>query len=403
MRHLRPIFALLACLHAAVAAAGPPPVPSLTAHHSPSREGVEGGLWMAAEEYERALALSPRRVADPALEAYLRDIVCRLAPDYCADIRIYVMRTPHFNASMMPNGAMQVWTGLLIRVRSEAQLAAVLGHELGHYLRQHGLQQMEELQRKGNLLTLFTLGLGAAVVGGGMGAGTAEAASLGAQLGTLGSLFAFSRENETEADRFGLHLIARAGYDPGEAPTVWQNLIDEDRADDGETEKRSAFFATHPAPEERMASMRAASAQETATLTIAADEARRRHLDAVSRHLATWFGDEIALHQPKKSEWLFRQLLDAGFAPGVVNYHLGEVARLKDTSTLSRAALEHYEAALRYPDAPAETHRAIGLWKLKSKDLPGAREHLTAYLEAAPRAGDRAMIEYYLSSMGSVP
>lgn len=402
MRRVPTCLALLACLHAG-AAANPPPTPSLSAHHSPSREGVEGGLWMAAEDYERVIAQSPRRIADPALEAYLHDIVCRLAPDYCADIRLYVMRTPYFNASMMPNGAMQVWTGLLIRVRNEAQLAAVLGHELGHYLRQHGLQQMEDLRRKGNLLTLFTLGLGAAVVGGGVGAGTAEAASLGAQLGMLGSLFAFSREHETEADRYGLHLIARAGYDPDEAPTVWQNLIDEDRADDGEAEERSAFFATHPAPDERMAGMRADSARETAARTITADEARRRHLDAVRPHLATWFGDEIALHQPRKSEWLFRRLLDAGFVPGVVNYQLGEVARLKDTSTLSRAALDHYETALMYPDAPAETHRAIGLWKLKAKELPEAREHLTAYLEAAPGAGDRAMIEYYLSLTGTAP
>lgn len=377
--------------------------PTLSANHTPLRHGVEGGLWMLSEQCERAIAQSPRRVDDAALESYLHDIVCRLSPDYCADIRVYVVRTPYFNASMMPNGAMQVWTGLLARVRNEAQLAAVLGHELGHYLRRHGLQQMEDVRLRSNLLTFFTLGLGAAVAGGGIGAGTAQAASLGAHFGTLGSLFAFSREHETEADLFGLRLLAEAGYSPDAAPAVWQDLIDEERADDGKSDSRLPFFTTHPAPEKRMTALRMESGRSTATPTINEIEARERYLAAVRFHLREWLEDELALNHPKKSELLLRRMLDVEFAPGIVHYLLGEVSRREDTGSLSTAALEHYEVALTFPDAPPEAHRAIGLWKLKSKDMPSARTHLASYLAAAPDASDRAMIEYYLTQMGPWP
>lgn len=392
------------CLLAAdVPSATPALAPTLGANHAPPSDGVEGGLWMASEQYERLLTQSPRRVRDAALESYLREIVCRLSPDYCDDVRIYVVRTPYFNATMLPNGAMQVWTGLLIRVRDEAQLAAVLGHELGHYLRRHSLEQMEDLRHKSNLLTLFTLGLGAAVVGGGIDAGAANAASLGAQIGTLGSITAFSREHETEADLFGLGLLANTGYDPHAAPTVWQDLIDEDRADDGDTESRSAFFASHPAPEQRMAALREASERQGGTVTVEAAEARQRYLAAVEGHLKEWLADEVALHQPKRSKFLFRRMLEGGFAPGLVSYELGEVSRLEDTSALSEEARHYYEKALTFPDAPPEAHRALGLWHLKAKDPAAARTHFTAYLDAAPGAGDRAMIEYYLTLTGTAP
>ena len=72
-------------------------------------------------------------VRDPVLNAYVRKVLCRTIGDaHCAPIRLYIIRTSQFNASMAPNGMMQVWTGLLLRMDNEAQLATVLGHEMGH-------------------------------------------------------------------------------------------------------------------------------------------------------------------------------------------------------------------------------------------------------------------------------
>ena len=101
----------------------------------PSIETVEAGLWMQMNNYEEKLKTSGSRLKDENLENYLKGILCELTPEYCEDIRVYVQDIPFFNAFMAPNGMMVVWTGLLLRVQNEAQLATVIGHEAGHYIK----------------------------------------------------------------------------------------------------------------------------------------------------------------------------------------------------------------------------------------------------------------------------
>ena len=93
---------------------------------------------------ERQLRRSPFLVRDKALHDYIESIACRLGKDHCPDIRVYIVRTPLFNASMAPNGMLQVWTGLLLRMDNEAQLAAVLGHEIGHYVERHSVERLRD-------------------------------------------------------------------------------------------------------------------------------------------------------------------------------------------------------------------------------------------------------------------
>lgn len=72
----------------------------------PPVESDEAGLWMHMDRVERELRNSGRVVADPILNSFVRQIICRLTSDYCSDIRVYVVETPHFNASTAPNGVM---------------------------------------------------------------------------------------------------------------------------------------------------------------------------------------------------------------------------------------------------------------------------------------------------------
>ena len=97
----------------------------------------EGGLWALMDREEAKLKRSSFLIRDKALQQYVSGIACRLAGDHCPGVRVYLVRTPVFNANMAPNGMMQVWSGLLLRMGNEAQLAAVLGHEIGHYLARH--------------------------------------------------------------------------------------------------------------------------------------------------------------------------------------------------------------------------------------------------------------------------
>src|SRR3546814_1178828 len=85
----------------------------------------EIGLWQRDDEYERALVASPVVIRDEALSAYVKSVLCRaVGTDRCDATRVYILREPTFNATMSPNGTMRVYSGLLLRVRSEAELAA---------------------------------------------------------------------------------------------------------------------------------------------------------------------------------------------------------------------------------------------------------------------------------------
>ena len=133
------------------------PLREMAPGERPSEDTDEGGLWTALDESERALQRSPLLVRDPALNAYVKDLVCRLAGDYCKDMRVYIVRRPYFNASMAPNGVMQVWTGALLRSENEAQIGFVLGHEIGHFLHQHSIKQWRRSKDVLNALSILQL------------------------------------------------------------------------------------------------------------------------------------------------------------------------------------------------------------------------------------------------------
>ena len=119
----------------------------------PDLAGEEGGLWALIDREETRLRRSPLRLRDDALMAYLSEACCRLAGEHCPDVRVYALRTPYFNASMAPNGMMQLWSGLLLRMDNEAQMAAILAHEIGRFLQRHSLQQLRDVKARSAFAT----------------------------------------------------------------------------------------------------------------------------------------------------------------------------------------------------------------------------------------------------------
>jgi beta-barrel assembly-enhancing protease len=198
----------------------------------------EGGLWQLVAKSEDELKRSRFLVRDKAVNGYVAGIATRLAGEHAGDIRVYVVHTPQFNAMMAPNGMMQVWTGLLLRARNEAQLAAVLGHEVGHVVAHHPAERISRQM-------MVETGLG--VVGG----VTPELVDIASSAATLGLVLPFSREQEAEADAIGLQYMARAGYDPRQAVQLWKNF--EALGSSGTPE----FMSTHPAPGNRIAELEA--------------------------------------------------------------------------------------------------------------------------------------------------
>lgn len=158
---------------------------------------------------------------------------------------VAVFDSDQVNAFALPGGKIGVYTGLLKVAKNEDQLAAVLGHEVGHVIARHGNERVSQqaVAQKG-------MELASAVAGGG---GVAQQALMGA-LGVgvqYGILLPYSRTQETEADKIGLDLMARAGFDPRESVELWENMAKASGA------KPPELLSTHPAEETRIRNLNA--------------------------------------------------------------------------------------------------------------------------------------------------
>jgi len=149
-----------------------------------------------------------------------------------------VLDDPGFNAFSTPGGYIFVTRGLLERMHNESELAGVLGHEIGHVLRKHYLKAVQ----KGAALSLFTDNVNT----GGSATGQIKGAvvDLVKQTYTKG----LDKEDEFEADRVGVVIATRAGYDPFGLPSVLQILQEQS----GQDNNFSLILKTHPAPADRL-------------------------------------------------------------------------------------------------------------------------------------------------------
>ena len=346
----------------------------------PATDTDEGGLWSLMDREETRLRRSPLAVRDAAVTSYLAGLVRKLAPEHGPDIRIYVMRTPYFNATMAPNGMMQVWSGLLLRVENEAQLATILGHELGHYLERHAVEQLRDAKDKAVLAQLVGL------VGGWAGA-------IG-QVGILASLFAFSREHERRADEFGMRMLVDAGYDGREASKVWENLLGEIRITGGQSAgERSQLFATHPPSGHRRDDLRRLAGQGGGFVGAAEFRA------VVAPFRLGWLQDEIKRGQYEESLVLFDRLLGIDADDPEVRYARGEVYRLRGEGEDLQQAANDLTRAAQSHRAPQDTWRSLGLVEKQRGNAPAAVASFEKYLALAPDAPDAGLVKTYVAEL----
>ena len=360
-------------------------VQNLRPGERPALDTDEAGLWMVTEEAEKQLASSGKVVNDAELEAWLHRILCRLAPMHCVDVRIYIVRTPDFNASMAPNGSMQVWTGLLLRAENEDQLAFVLGHEFTHYLERHTLERWRELRATAGSTVFIQIVTAAA------GVGYAGAA---ATLAAYAGVAAFNRDQERAADLGGFRMLEKAGYDPREAGRIWRALIAE--RDASKDPGKVGFFSTHPSSNERAETLEALVKGSPESQTSSAAK-RTAYADKVGNKRMAWFRDELRVRDYGRSQVLLDRLADIGLPQGEVDYLQGELLRLRNRQGDTPLALEAYRKSVAQDGAPAEAWLQIGLLLMRGDDHGAARDALQHYLAMKPDASDRKMVEYYIN------
>ena len=358
----------------------------------------EKGMWQLMERVEEEISGSNLLIKDAPLTAYLGDLIGRVGGPAARDMRIYLARIPEFNAIMFPTGFTVVFSGLLLRMRNEAQLAGVVAHESSHFLRKHQLRQWRDMRRKTDIFSFLAMGAG--VAGGAAGIYAGDLIQL-AQLGTILSLLKYNRTLEAEADAMGVRLLAEAGYDPRAMSETWEQLIAElDLSAKYRRKKRErdfALFATHPSPEARMADLKV-SAAEVRLPGKTYEPYRQRYLAALGAIRPTLLNDQVKLNDPGASQYVVETLAKDGWN-GLLRFHEGEIWRLRNSSSKgdeARAA-QGYAAAVMYPDAPPDAWRWHGIMLLKQGRGVEARAAFARYLQLAPNAPDAPLVRQMMA------
>jgi predicted Zn-dependent protease len=210
-------------------------------------------LQMSAQSYNQLLQkASKQKVLDTnaAQLARLNSIARKLIPQaeaYRGDAKnwqweVHTINSPELNAFVLPGGKIMFYSGIIDKLKlTDAEIAAIMGHEMAHALREHARERMSS-----QYATQTGIGLAASIFG--LSQGQAELANIA---GDLGIARPHSRTQESEADQIGLVLMAKAGYDPNAAISLWKKM---QAASQGEPPQ---FLSTHPSSSSRIATLQA--------------------------------------------------------------------------------------------------------------------------------------------------
>ncbi len=345
-------------------------------------KGKESRLTARAEREEAFLEASGFLHEDRDLERYLNDVVHRLylstTQDQAAPT-VKVIKDPHLDAFVFPNGRIYVHTGILARLDNEAQLAFLLAHEIIHYSHRHAFRAF------GGFTNDMELG----------SSPTGRLRQLMSRLGntlTIAAMAGYPKALETEADVEGIALVSKAGYDPGEAIRFFEHLKHEL---DTENLKESLFFGIHPRLSKRVETCeiylkRNHHTEEKGFLNERVFLEKTRGVLLLNAFLDLKAGRyETARRSAKK----YLELKDDD--PRVY-YLLGEILRQQSHTMEVQSMKGFYEKAISLDPVYPDPYRAIGLIYYKEEDWDLARKAFESYLSLSPPIQDRAYIVGYL-------
>lgn len=255
LKRLAPSLLLCVCLsaHAGLDLSLPDIGDPASQVMTPTEEQKIGQQMM--DEVRRQLPLGK----DPEINAYIQDLGSRLAshsdaPDY--SYHFFVVDSPQINAFAMPGGYIGVNTGLIEATQSESELGAVLAHEIAHVTQRHLARRL--LRDRGSGWRTAALILAGILVGT-QDPQAGSAATMSAMAGMIQQQLAYSRANESEADRVGMHILHKSRLKPQGMPRFFGRLLQATRYLD----EPPVFLSSHPLTEQRIADAQARSRQLT--------------------------------------------------------------------------------------------------------------------------------------------
>lgn len=300
-------------------------------------------------------------LANPRLQAYVNDIGQKLAQQsHRAQLKwtFTVLDSPEINAFALPGGYVYVTRGIMAYLDSEADLAGVIGHEIGHVTARHGAQRATSQQNAGIGVLAATV-LGVLIEGATGVQGTAQAASQIGQGVAAGRLASYSREQETQADELGAEYLSRTRYNPRHMIDVIEVLKNQERfaADQARGEGRAVptganWLASHPSNDKRLADIRQVAARYAASGGGSyADEGKARYLQAIEGLV---FGESSAQGLTRGQNFYHEELGFALTAPAG-----WQVKNGAEAVTLVNAAGDAGLIVRPVPEQAGKTHEEI--------------------------------------------
>jgi predicted Zn-dependent protease len=315
---------------------------------------------------------------DPALTRYVRDVGQRLAAvsDRKLPYEFTVINDSSPNAWALPGGKIAINRGLLVELKSEAELAAVLGHEIVHAAARHSAQGME----RGMLLQGALAAVGVAARNSDYAGVAVGAASLGANLLNQ----RYSREAELESDRYGMQYMQRAGYDPGAAVDLQQTFV---RLSESKQQNWLAgLFASHPPSPERVKANRD-TARSMGRGGRQGRQEYERMIAGLKRSRPAYEaydeGQKVLEKSPKAALRLAAKAIAIEEREGLFHGLKGDALYKMKRYEQARGA---YDRAVRLNPDFFRPHLQRGMVRSKLNDPRGARRDLQRSLELLPTA-----------------
>jgi len=295
---------------------------------------------------------------DPAVTAYVREVGQKLAAvsDRKLPYEFNVVNDSAVNAWMLPGGKMGINRGLLLKMDNEAELAAVIGHEITHAAAKHGAKQMQQALLLQGAAIAASLSIEASTADE-LVQGVGE---IGVQAATVLLQSKFSREDENEADHYGMVYMSRAGYDPQAAVSVQKLLLKESRGQPDNLFIR--LIADHPPSAERVAASRAFIAQLPAGGKSARDEYHQR-LATLFRDAPAYAAYDKAQEALQQGDFKTAQALAAKAIrkePKEALFHVLK-GRALEHMYMGKQALNEYRMAAQLNPGYYESHLRLGL------------------------------------------
>jgi predicted Zn-dependent protease len=332
-------------------------------------------------------------LADPLLDGYLTEITQKIVT--VSKPKPYVYRTrpgadATINAFTFGGGILYFNAGLIARVENEAQLSMVMGHEIAHVTERHIPRGIERRWGVGVLGGLASTG--ARATGYGHAIDQAFDYSMNAAVNGHG------RALESEADEVGLEYMVKAGYDPREAPVVFEIFLKEF----GDPPPLKHFFyGSHPANVERIERVgglvKAKYQNEAAArrLVVNTEEFKRR-----TRQVVIAVGRlDYENKRFNTSQAMFQKAIRADERDPVPHYYLGKIAQETGAGQSIDQALDHFARAIKVDAKYAPAYREMGLAFYRRSERAKAIQALERYLALEPQAPDAAAIRNAIAEL----